>query len=115
MCPTSTASCACPTRRIGSITTSLSASHNCSSTSSPPPAQPSDEGAGRVHSSSSRTSLISKEASVTSIEIRPFTIDVSEEELAELRSRINATRWPDRETDASQGVQLATIQALAQY
>jgi pimeloyl-ACP methyl ester carboxylesterase len=32
-----------------------------------------------------------------------------------LRRRINATRWPDRETDASQGVQLATMQALARY
>ena len=49
--------------------------------------------------------------------IRPFTIDVPEEELTDLRSRINATRWPDRETvsDASQGVQLATMQALASY
>ena len=37
--------------------------------------------------------------------------------LAELRRRINATKWPERETvtDASQGVQLATIQALARY
>jgi pimeloyl-ACP methyl ester carboxylesterase len=49
--------------------------------------------------------------------VRPFNVDVSEEELADLRSRINATRWPDRETvsDASQGVQLATMQALASY
>jgi len=47
--------------------------------------------------------------------IRPFTIDVPEEELTDLRSRINATKWPDRETDATQGVQLATIQALAGY
>jgi pimeloyl-ACP methyl ester carboxylesterase len=49
--------------------------------------------------------------------IRPFTIDVPEEELTDLRSRINATKWPDRETvsDASQGVQLATMQALASY
>src|SRR4051794_9299603 len=51
----------------------------------------------------------------TAAEIRPFTIDVPEEELADLRSRINATKWPDRETDASQGVQLETIQALASY
>ena len=55
------------------------------------------------------------EASSDGVAIRPFTIDVPEEELTDLRSRINATRWPDRETDASQGVQLATIQALAQY
>jgi pimeloyl-ACP methyl ester carboxylesterase len=49
--------------------------------------------------------------------IRPFHVDVPEEELTELRRRINATKWPERETvtDASQGVQLATIQALARY
>jgi pimeloyl-ACP methyl ester carboxylesterase len=55
------------------------------------------------------------EASSDGVAIRPFTIDVPEEELTDLRSRINATKWPDRETDASQGVQLATIQALASY
>jgi pimeloyl-ACP methyl ester carboxylesterase len=49
------------------------------------------------------------------VAIRPFEIDVAEEELDDLRSRVNATRWPDRETDASQGVQLETIQALASY
>ena len=49
--------------------------------------------------------------------IRPFHISVPDEELTELRRRINATRWPERETvpDASQGVQLATMQALARY
>jgi pimeloyl-ACP methyl ester carboxylesterase len=49
--------------------------------------------------------------------IRPFRDNVPEAELAELRKRINATKWPDRETvaDASQGVQLATMQALARY
>ena len=49
--------------------------------------------------------------------IRPFRVEVPEAELTELRRRINATRWPERETvtDASQGVQLATIQALARY
>src|SRR6267154_4960255 len=49
--------------------------------------------------------------------IRPFRVNFSEAELTELRRRINATRWPDRETvpDQSQGVQLATIQALARY
>lgn len=49
--------------------------------------------------------------------IRPFRINVAEEALAELRSRINATRWPARETvaDESQGVQLATMQELARY
>src|SRR6185503_14657287 len=49
--------------------------------------------------------------------IRPFRVSVPEEALTELRRRIVATSWPDKETvdDASQGVQLATIQALAHY
>ena len=49
--------------------------------------------------------------------IRPFQIEVPEEQLAELRRRIEATRWPSRElvADRSQGVQLATLQALARY
>jgi len=49
--------------------------------------------------------------------IRPFQMNVPEAELTELRRRISATRWPERETvqDASQGVQLATTQALARY
>jgi pimeloyl-ACP methyl ester carboxylesterase len=49
--------------------------------------------------------------------IRPFQVNVPESELTELRRRINATRWPERETvtDQSQGVQLATIQKLAKY
>jgi pimeloyl-ACP methyl ester carboxylesterase len=47
--------------------------------------------------------------------IRPFTFDVRDEELSDLRQRVSATRWPDRETAPSQGVRLATIQALATY
>ena len=49
--------------------------------------------------------------------ICPFQVNVPEAELTELRRRIHATKWPERETvpDASQGVQLATIQALARY
>ena len=49
--------------------------------------------------------------------IRPFRFTASKEALDDLRRRINATKWPERETvtDASQGVQLATIQALARY
>src|SRR5277367_3592883 len=49
--------------------------------------------------------------------IRPFQSSFPEAELAELRRRVNATRWPEKETvtDASQGVQLATIQKLARY
>src|SRR5580765_4256295 len=49
--------------------------------------------------------------------IRPFQFHAFDETLADLRRRIAATKWPERETvtDASQGVQLATIQALARY
>ena len=50
-------------------------------------------------------------------DIRPFHVSFPDIELAELRRRVKATRWPDRETvaDASQGVQLATMQKLAAY
>ena len=49
--------------------------------------------------------------------IRPFRISIPEEQLVDLRRRIAATRWPDRETvtDQSQGVQLSTVRELARY
>ena len=49
--------------------------------------------------------------------IRPFTFNASDEALADLRRRIVATKWPERETvaDTTQGVQLATMQELARY
>ena len=49
--------------------------------------------------------------------IRPFAVNVPEPELADLRKRINATKWPEREAvaDRTQGVQLATMQKLARY
>jgi len=49
--------------------------------------------------------------------IRPFHVDVPDAALADLRRRVAATRWPDKETvaDQSQGVQLTTTQALAEY
>jgi pimeloyl-ACP methyl ester carboxylesterase len=49
--------------------------------------------------------------------VRPFQVGVPEEALDDLRRRIAATRWPSRElvTDRSQGVQLATLQALTRY
>jgi pimeloyl-ACP methyl ester carboxylesterase len=58
------------------------------------------------------TSPVGEEAAV-----RPFHVDVPEEELVELRRRIEATRWPSKELvpDRSQGVQLATMQELARY
>src|SRR5262245_48435236 len=67
----------------------------------------------------SSNSVVERSSGVATEEtaIRPFQVNIPEAELNELRQRINATKWPDRETvtDASQGVQLATMQALARY
>jgi pimeloyl-ACP methyl ester carboxylesterase len=63
---------------------------------------------------------LSKETTMTTatqLAVRPFHINMPDEALADLRRRIAATRWPSKElvTDRSQGVQLATLQALARY
>ena len=57
------------------------------------------------------------EKSADATAIRPFTIEFPEADLEDLRARIAATRWPEKETvdDASQGVELATMQAVARY
>ena len=57
------------------------------------------------------------EAATENGAIRPFRVNVPQEQLVDLRRRIAATRWPDRETvmDETQGVQLATMQKLARY
>jgi pimeloyl-ACP methyl ester carboxylesterase len=54
---------------------------------------------------------------ITESGVRPFQVQIPEEDIVDLRRRIAATRWPEKETvaDPSQGVQLATIQALARY
>ncbi|HXQ58133.1 MAG TPA: epoxide hydrolase [Actinomycetes bacterium] len=66
-------------------------------TASPPPAEPG--------------------AATMDPTIRPFHVDIPQEDLDELRRRILATRWPDKETvaDRSQGVQLANLQELVRY
>jgi pimeloyl-ACP methyl ester carboxylesterase len=65
------------------------------------------------------SSLIPTQAHAASASdaIRPFRVDVPDALLVDLRRRLAATRWPDRETiaDDSQGVQLATMQDLARY
>ena len=55
--------------------------------------------------------------SIAPTAITPFRIEVPDEQLGELRRRISATRWPSKElvADRSQGVQLATVRALAEY
>jgi pimeloyl-ACP methyl ester carboxylesterase len=61
------------------------------------------------------TSTASERATAT--EIRPFTIEVPEEKLADLRRRIASTQWPEQETvpDSTQGVPLRTMQDLARH
>jgi pimeloyl-ACP methyl ester carboxylesterase len=61
------------------------------------------------------TATNDKQASITAI--RPFRVGFPDADLEDLRRRINATRWPERETvaDDSQGVPLATMQDLARY
>jgi len=63
------------------------------------------------------TSTIPRQATSDKTAVRPFQVNVPETELTELRRRISATKWPEQETvrDATQGVQLATMQALARY
>jgi pimeloyl-ACP methyl ester carboxylesterase len=63
------------------------------------------------------TPTTSTQATTADPAVRPFRIEVQEEEVVELRRRIAATRWPTQElvADRSQGVQLATIQELARY
>ena len=69
-----------------------------------PPGQPSNQGDSSMDSEVDNT-------------LRPFQFNAPDEALADLRRRIAATHWPDRETvtDTSQGVQLATMQELARY
>src|SRR5438067_7055313 len=66
---------------------------------------------------SERSKVMAEQTGSDKTAIRPFRVNIPEAEVSELRRRINATKWPDRETvsDQSQGVQLATIQRLARY
>jgi len=60
---------------------------------------------------------VTTERSAGATAIRPFTYEATEAELEDLRARIAATRFPDRETveDESQGVPLALMEDLARY
>jgi len=63
------------------------------------------------------TNAVAQHAGSDQAVIRPFHVSVPEAELVDMRRRIQATKFPERETvpDATQGVQLATVQALARY
>jgi pimeloyl-ACP methyl ester carboxylesterase len=51
----------------------------------------------------------------TATDVRPFQVEILQDAIDDLRGRIKATRWPSKELDPTQGVQLATLQALARY
>src|SRR5262245_40613972 len=63
------------------------------------------------------TDVMELETAIEGETIRPFHYEASDADLADLRQRVKAARWPDRElvTDDSQGVQLSPMQKLAQY
>lgn len=60
---------------------------------------------------------VSTPTTIVTSGVRPFHVSFPEEQLTDLRRRVKATKWPNRETvaDDTQGVQLATMQALATY
>src|SRR6185503_256067 len=60
---------------------------------------------------------VGSEQTADNTAIRPFHFEAPQADLTDLRKRISATKWPERElvADATQGVQLATMQKLAQY
>ena len=72
---------------------------------------------GRVNAMTQVLTDVAQPTGSGQTEIRPFRFTASDADLTDLRRRINATRWPEREivTDQSQGVQLATMQNLARY
>ena len=63
------------------------------------------------------TDVAVKDKPIDDAAIRPFQIDVSQDAIDDLRRRLAATRWPERETviDDSQGVPLALMQEIARY
>ncbi len=80
-------------------------------------AQTNKAGTKQKEKKMTRTMAISTEQAATGEAIRPFRVNIPEAELTDLRRRIKSTRFPSKElvNDGSQGVQLATIQKLADY
>src|SRR4051812_15080266 len=71
----------------------------------------------RLQVTASRRELVMSSTVKTATEVRPFHVEMPEEQLDDLRRRIGATRWPSKELvpDRSQGVQLAAMRELAAY
>ena len=107
---------------VGTIATLLPASGALASTVAPPgsptlsPTQPPNPAPASVAGSAVIGAAAAADPSGDT-SIRPFHYRATDEELADLKRRIKATRWPERETvdDHSQGVRLATAQKLADY
>ena len=76
-----------------------------------------DSSSGRLQNANGRAAPQTSPSAAPSASIRPFRFSASEADLTDLRRRIAATRWPEKETvpDDRQGVQLATMQKLAKY
>src|SRR5262245_39705422 len=76
-----------------------------------------EQARGVTHRTRKETPMAVTTGTPAGTAIRPFRFQVSEEEIDDLRARIAATRWPEKEPvdDRSQGVQLAAVQALARY
>src|SRR6185295_6236170 len=72
---------------------------------------------GQANERSEAMPIAAQQANSDTTAIRPFHVHFPDEALADLKRRIAATRWPEREivTDQSQGVQLATVKKLARY
>ena len=81
------------------------------------PAQPASAAGAQAITESSVIGAAATAEATGDTSIRPFTYRASDEDLADLKRRIKATRWPLRETvnDDTQGVQLATMRKLADY
>jgi pimeloyl-ACP methyl ester carboxylesterase len=74
-------------------------------------ALPADDQKEKIENGAQQSKIVDKAA------IRPFRVSIPEEALVDMRRRIAATRWPEKETvaDGTQGVQLATMQKLIKY
>ena len=83
------------------------------------PPEPATAGHSMTHANTldAPAAVLTARDHVDDTSIRPFRVHVSDADVADLRHRLSATRWPDRETvaDQSQGAQLATLQKLVHY
>src|SRR5438874_2006346 len=103
--------------RRGFVAISAAAGAVCLSLLAAPGYAQNDPAADALPASAVNVPSVKVRGAAADTSIRPFRVNVSEEALADLRRRVAAARWPDKETvtDASQGVQLATMQKLAKY